>query len=164
MNNLTHETLSPLIHVVTVHIFVTAFLLPFWLSLAPGVWANDLTSTANAAITLDNRGKMLLISREIPIAGKHQLDIFISPGAADILAPGGGMPTAGFKRVEIPRTSGKIMLAGGVGKRILTVSAEMYDSDTHSWLTKRNFAIGRGGSSIPFKGRVLVWFGIIVPF
>ena len=164
MNNLTHETLTPVNHVVTVHFFVTAFLFPFLLSLAMEAWANDLPSTVSAAITLDNRTEMLLLSGKIPLAENHQFDIFISPGAAITLAAGGGLSTAAFKQAGIQRTSGKIMLAGGIGKNILTVSAGIFDSDTHSWLTKHNVALGRGGSSIPFNGRVLVWFGIIVPF
>jgi hypothetical protein len=148
------------------HILVLAFLFPFWSPLAPGARANDLTSTDNVVITLFNRVEMLFISGEIPVAGKHQFNIFLSPEASDILSAGTRIATAGSKRTEMPRTSGKLMIAGGVGKRILTVSAEMYDSDTHSWLTKGNLAIGRGQHvlAIPFNGRVLVWAGIIVPF
>jgi hypothetical protein len=143
-----------------------AFLFPFWSLLAPGARANDLASTDNVLITLDNRIEMLFIRGNVPVAGKHQFNIFISPGADNILMAGTGIATAGSKRTEMPRTSGKLMIAGGVGKRIITISAEMYDSETHSWLTKGNLAIGRGQyfSSIPFSGRVLVWAGIIVPF
>ncbi len=151
-------------HVVTARIFVIAVLLPFWFSVAPGAWANDLTSTANAAITLDNRVEMLLISGKIPFVGKHPFKILISPGTGNILSSYAGVGTSGSKRAEIPRTSGKLAIAGGLGKRILTISAEMYDSETHTWLSKGNLAIGHGNSVIPFNGRVLVWMGIIMPF
>ncbi len=134
------------------YLLVLAFLFPFWSSLATGASANDLTLTDNVTVNLDNRVEML--------------NIFLSPGASNIVSTNPSITTTVSKRTEMPRTSGKIMLAGGVGKRILAVSAEIYDSETNSWLTKGNFTIGRGRSmpASPFNSRVLVWVGIIVPF
>ncbi len=131
---------------------VFTFLFPFSSSMAKGASTNDLTLTDNVTKTLDNRVKML--------------NIFLSPGATNIVSAIPVITTTFSRHTEMPRTSGKLIIAGGVGKRILTVSAEIYDSDTHSWLNKSSFAIGRGRSipASPFNSRVLVWAGIIVPF
>ncbi len=133
-------------------ILAVAFLFPFSSSLATGAGANDLTLTDNVTINLDNRIEM------------H--NIFFSPDAINRLSANPGTTTTVSKHAETPRTSGKLMIAGGLGKRILTVSAEVYDADTRSWLAEGNFAIGRGRGfpTIPFSSRVLVWAGIIVPF
>ncbi len=148
------------------YFLVLAFLFPFSSSLATGASANDLSLTDNVTITLDNFVEMLSARGKIPVADRYQFNIFLSPGASNIVSAIHGFTTTVSKRTEMLPTSGKLIIAGGVGKRILTISADIYDPDTQSWLTKGNFAIGRGRgfSASPFNSRVLVWVGMIVPF
>lgn len=164
-NNGKRVPRSPICLGIT-YILVLTFLFPFLSSLATGARANELTLTDNVAITLDKRIEMLCTSGNIPVAVKHQFNIFLSPGNSNFWSAGPDITTTFSKHTEMPRTSGKLIIAGGVGKRILTFSAQMYDSNTRSWLTNRNLAIGRGQSfsTSPFNGRVLVWLGMIVPF
>lgn len=145
---------------------VLAFLFRLLPSLTTKASANDLTLTDNLTITLDNRIDIIHIGGKIPIARNYQFNLFLSPGASNILSASPSITTTVSKRTEMPQTSGKLMIVGVVGKRILTVSAEMYDSDSHSWLRNGNLALGRGQSfsAIPFNGKVLAWAGMIVPF
>ena len=143
-----------------------AFLLlfsPFW---AERAQANDYTYSGTAAMTLDTLGESFLARGTIPLAGESKLDLFLMPSAVNGWSAAVNLPPVRSSHAETLRASGNIKIAGGVGKRWLVVSAELYDNATDTWLTKSQISTARGqsSSSLPNISRAIVWCGIVVPF
>lgn len=127
--------------------------------------ANDPTIPGNATITLENLAAAALPPGALPRAEGSKLKVFLMP-AGNSWSDTEKLPPVRFRYKETLRASGKILIAGGMLKRGLTFSAEMYDATTDTWLAKSQVSTGRGQSStaLPNNGRILLWWGVIVPF
>ena len=150
---------------VTIHLVLLAIIFQFS-SWAHQAHANELTATDNMAFILEKTIPMRLISGKIPIMGESHLDLFILPRNGNTRPEIFNLTIAGPELHKRPRSNGKMMVAGGVGKSFIAVSAELYDPVTHSLLTRGVLNTGRWqhSSVLPLNGRVLVWAGIVVPF
>lgn len=151
---------------VTIHLVLLAIIFQFSSLWAHQAHANELAATDNVAFVLEKRITMRLISGKIPIMGESPLDLFILPTDGNTRPETFNLTVAGPDHHERPRSNGKVVVAGGVGKSLIAVSAELYDSVTHSWLTRGVIKTGRSqhSSVLPLNGRVLVWVGMVVPF
>lgn len=121
----------------------------------------------NLSLTLSNRVETLGTSGRIPFGVDHRFHVLFSHRPDNFISLQPDMTTTPSRYLEAPRTSGKLLISGGLGKRILTLSAELYDSKTDSWFNNTLLATGRGAraSAIPFQSRrMIVWVGLIVPF
>jgi hypothetical protein len=147
---------------------LVAFLFPISSLPAKAAGASDLNPSGNVAITLDNRVEMLLFSGKVPFAENHRFNVLLSHRNHNFLSVDQEVTTTVSKHIETPLTTGKLLITGGLGKRILTLSAELYDSKTQCWLSSGcSLNTGRRAraSAIPFNNkRMLVWVGLIVPF
>jgi hypothetical protein len=151
---------------VTIHLVLFAIIFQFSSLWANQAHANELAVTDNVAFVLEKRITMRLISGKIPIMGESPLDLFILPTDGNTRPETFNLTVVGPDHHERPRSNGKVVVAGGVGKSLIAVSAELYDSVTHSWLTRGVLNTGRSqhSSVLPLNGRVLVWVGMVVPF
>jgi hypothetical protein len=151
---------------VTMHLALLAVIFQFSCIWTSQAHANDLAMAENVAIVLEKRIQKPFIISNIPIIGESHLNLYIIPREEmtwsnnfflDVIVP---------YRHQRMQSNGKVMVAGGVGKGIFAISAELYDSTMHSWLTKGTFNTGRWqhSSVLPLNGRVLVWLGMVVPF
>jgi hypothetical protein len=128
--------------------------------------ADEPAPPGNANLNLKNVVESSVINGTIPLSGGLKLNVLLLPGDDRRWATADRLPSSRFRHAETLRASGKVLIAGGMGKRGLTFSAEMYDLATDTWLAKSQISTGRGQSStaLPNNGRILVWWGVIVPF
>ncbi len=127
---------------------------------------DDPILSGGVAMTLENRIETFIATGRAPMAGGANLNIFLLPVTNATWPAVGSRAVARDSHAEMLRASGKVLIAGGVGKRGLVFSAEMYDLATDTWLARSQVSTGRGQSSsaLPNNGRVLVWCGVIIPF
>jgi hypothetical protein len=151
---------------VTIHLGLLAIIFQFSSLWAHQAHANELAAADNVAFVLEKHITMRLLSGKIPIIGESPLNLFILPTDGNTRPETFNLNITGPDQCERPRSNGKVVVAGGVGKSLIAVSAELYDSATHSWLTRGILNTGRSqhSSVLPLNGRVLVWVGMIVPF
>ncbi len=128
--------------------------------------ANDLATDGNASIVLEKRIISPFSIGSIPLTGKSHLNLYIIPREERTWSNNFPLYVVAPDRRQRLQSNGKVMVAGGVGKGIFAISAELYDSAMHSWLTKGTFNTGRWqhSSVLPLNGRVILWLGIVVPF
>ena len=109
--------------------------------------------------------EMLITSGMAPALRLSHVDISVVPGAGTTWLAD-GMADFRSRNKETLRASGKILIAGGLGKNVAVISAELYDESTDTWLVQRQLSTGRGQSSmaVPNNGRMLLWTGIVFPF
>ena len=151
---------------VTIHLVLLAVIFQFISLCAHQAHADELATTDNVAFVLEKHMPMLLTSGKIPIMGESHLNLFILPRDGNTRPETFNLIAAGPDHRKKLQSNGKVMVAGGVGKSFISVSAELYDSVTHSLLTRGVVNTGRWqhSSVLPLNGRVLVWVGMVVPF
>jgi hypothetical protein len=128
--------------------------------------ASGPTTADSVTITFENRMETFLPSGKGPVAGASDRYLNLLPESSPLLPAVASRPPARPSHSETLRASGKVLVAGGVGKRGVVFSAELYEPATDTWLARSQLSTGRGQSStaLPNNGRVLVWWGIVVPF
>jgi hypothetical protein len=158
--------LSSRLYRVTLHLVLLAIIFQFISFWAHRAHANELATTDNLAFVFEKHIPMLLTSGKIPIMGESHLNLFILPRDGNTRPETLNLIVAAPDHHERLRSNGKVMVAGGVGKSLIAVSAELYDSVTHSLMTRGVVDTGRWqhSSVLPLNGRVLVWVGMVVPF
>jgi len=151
---------------LTIHLVLLAIIFQFSSFWAHQAHANQLAATDNVAFVLEKLIPMRLISGKIPIMGESHLNLFVLPRDSNTRPETFNLTVAGPDHHQRARSNGKVVVAGGVGKSVIAVSAELYDSVTHSLLTRGVLDTGRWqhSSVLPLNGRVLVWVGMVVPF
>jgi len=156
---------SPLCGAITLGV-VYALLFPFSPSCVGQARASGPTTAESVTITFENHTETFLPSGKAPVAGASNVYLYLLPESSSLLPAVASHPPARPSHRETLRASGKVLVAGGVGKRGVVFSAELYESATDTWLARRQLSTGRGQSStaLPNNGSVLVWWGIVVPF
>jgi hypothetical protein len=151
---------------VTINLVLLAIISQFSSLWAHEAHAQELATTDNVAFVLEKRRPMRFTSGKIPIKGELHLNLFILPRDGNTWSETMNFTVAGPDHHERARSNGKVMVAGGLGKSLISVSAELYDSVTHTWLTRGVLNTGRWqhSSVLPLNGRVLVWVGLVAPF
>ena len=151
---------------VTIRLVLLAVIFQFISLWAYQTHANELATTDNEAFVFEQHIPMFLTSGKIPIMGESHLNLFILPRDGNTRPETFNLSVTSPDHQERRRSNGKVMVAGGVGKSLIAVSAELYDSVTHSLLTRGVLDTGRWqhSSVLPLNGRVIVWVGMVVPF
>ena len=131
-------------------------------------WTREASAAPPDGVTMifENRMEAFLTSDRVPLGGTSNIALHVLPGDSP-LAPAVVCRTpASRNHCETLRASGKVLVAGGVGKRGIVFSAELYEPATDTWLARSQVSTGRGQSStaLPNYGRMLAWWGIVIPF